>query len=262
MTASLLETIERYYDQVPRAATRVEVLGPFTMFIKHGDGWPYYARPTIGARRFTVEDVERVRARQRELEVPESFEWVAETTPRLRAAIVASGLHAHAHPLMVLQQPLPASRVTGITARLIGPDEDLGRLNKVARLAFASPGTAVGDVGIAELESAEQGGEEEFHRERIRRGLTVTAGAFTAAGDPVAAGSHHPLDGVTEIVGVGTLPAFRRQGIAAALTSVLVEDAVRRVGTVFLSAGNDDVVRVYDRLGFRRVATACIAEPP
>jgi hypothetical protein len=30
---------------------------------------------------------------------------------------------------------------------------------------------------------------------------------------------------------------------------------------VFLSAGGDDVARVYGRVGFRRVGTACIAEP-
>jgi predicted GNAT family acetyltransferase len=30
---------------------------------------------------------------------------------------------------------------------------------------------------------------------------------------------------------------------------------------VFLSAGDDDVARLYTKVGFRRVGTACIAEP-
>ena len=30
---------------------------------------------------------------------------------------------------------------------------------------------------------------------------------------------------------------------------------------VFLSAGDDDVARLYSKVGFRRVGTACIAEP-
>jgi hypothetical protein len=34
------------------------------------------------------------------------------------------------------------------------------------------------------------------------------------------------------------------------------------VATVFLSAGDDDIARIYARLGFRRFATALIAEPP
>jgi hypothetical protein len=30
---------------------------------------------------------------------------------------------------------------------------------------------------------------------------------------------------------------------------------------IFLSAGDDDVARLYTRVGFRRLGTACIAEP-
>jgi predicted GNAT family acetyltransferase len=67
---------------------------------------------------------------------------------------------------------------------------------------------------------------------------------------------------VTEIVGVATLPAFRRRGIGAALTAFLTSDAGDRgVRTVFLSAGNEDVARVYERAGFRRIGTAYIAAP-
>ncbi|MDH6132470.1 hypothetical protein P3T37_001855 [Kitasatospora sp. MAA4] len=39
----------------------------------------------------TAADVAAVRARQRELRIPEAFEWVAETTPALRAAVGAVG---------------------------------------------------------------------------------------------------------------------------------------------------------------------------
>jgi predicted GNAT family acetyltransferase len=87
------------------------------------------------------------------------------------------------------------------------------------------------------------------------------AAAFTADGKPVSVGSFHPLDDVAEIVGVGTLPSYRRRGLGAAVTALLVEEAVRRVSTVFLSAGDDAVARIYARLGFRALATACIAEP-
>ncbi len=78
----------------------------------------------------------------------------------------------------------------------------------------------------------------------------------------LCAGQHNPVGGVTEIVGVGTLPSARRRGLALAVTAALVADArARGVGTVFLSAGDEDVARIYARLGFRRVATALIAEP-
>ncbi|MGW2995109.1 GNAT family N-acetyltransferase [Streptomyces sp. NPDC001193] len=61
---------------------------------------------------------------------------------------------------------------------------------------------------------------------------------------------------------MGTLPAARRRGLGHAVTAVLVADARSRgIETVFLSAGDGDVARIYARLGFRTVATALIAEP-
>jgi len=96
----------------------------------------------------------------------------------------------------------------------------------------------------------------------MQRGLTVTGAAF-GEGVPVAVGSHQPVGTATEIVGVGVLPAFRRRGLGAAVTSLLVRDAQRRgAGLIFLSAGGDAVARVYERLGFERVGTAGAAEPP
>ena len=71
----------------------------------------------------------------------------------------------------------------------------------------------------------------------------------------VAAGAHQPVGGVSEIVGVATLPVVRRQGLGGAVTGTLVEDALARgVETVFLSAGSEDIARVYapPRLPARR----------
>jgi predicted GNAT family acetyltransferase len=99
-------------------------------------------------------------------------------------------------------------------------------------------------------------------RERLRAGRSVLAAAY-GGGAPLAVGIHQPAGGVTEIAGVGTLPAHRRRGLAAAVTSALVADALDRgVEVVFLSAADGDVARVYRRLGFAPIATAMIAEPP
>ena len=70
------------------------------------------------------------------------------------------------------------------------------------------------------------------------------------------------MDGAAEITGVGVLPASRRQGLGAAVTALLARDAVERgVETVFLSASDNAVARVYARIGFREIGTAMIAEP-
>jgi ribosomal protein S18 acetylase RimI-like enzyme len=263
---SVLDRIETYYDLVPRADSRNEVHGPLTLFVATGPGFRWYARPSLGTGSVTAEDVAAVRRRQRILGQPESFEWVDEITPSLRPAAEQAGLAVSSLPLMVLDRaavrrpPAPP----GTELRLVRPDDDLATIDAVARVGFAVPGTAVGQAGVPALAALAVSATAELlakQRERLATGRTVTAVAMVG-GDPVSVGSHQPREQVTEIVAVATLPAFRRRGLGAAVTGLLVSDALDRgAETVFLSAGSDDVARVYERIGFRTVGTACIAEP-
>ncbi|MEU6892085.1 GNAT family N-acetyltransferase [Streptomyces sp. NPDC046557] len=269
-TQTILAALEQYYDGAPRAGgARAEDFGPLTLFVQEGAGWPYYARPTLGGSEVSAADVERVLARQRELELPESFEWVAENSPSLRAAVEAAGLRVHAYPLMVLDpsdtaEPLPP---TPGPARVLGADDPLlAAAVTVPMLAFAAPGTAPGEAGAAELTAATADPAVEVRRawvaEKIAAGSTVLAAAVRDA-VVLCSGQYNPVGEVAEIVGVGTLPAARRRGLALAVTAALVTEArARGVRTVFLSAGDEDVARIYGRAGFRRVGTALIAEPP
>ncbi|MET9414306.1 GNAT family N-acetyltransferase [Streptomyces klenkii] len=271
----LLARIEQYYDAVPRSGARTEDFGPLTLFVREGRGWPFYARPALGwSGAVSAGDVARVRARQRELGIPESFEWVAETTPALRAAAEEAGLTVHEHPLMALgpDAPPPAlpalpESADGLELRIVGPEDPvLPSALAVPRLAFADPGTRTGAAGTAELHEATRAaaadGSVEQMAARIRAGLTRVAAAVED-GSALCSGQHQPVGPVSEIVAVGTLPAARRRGLGQAVTGALLADARSRgAGTVFLSAGDEDVARIYGRLGFRRVATALIAEPP
>lgn len=258
-----LDEIEQYYDGVPRSVARAEVIGPFTLFVNAGPGWPYYARPSLFAQHFTTHDVELVRSRQRELQVPESFEWVAETTPALAEAAAAAGLVVGRHPLMVYEADhLGHSTPAEVEVRPVAPSDDVALLSAVAQVAFTHAGTDVGPQGVDDARRAikRDPAEVALRQERLRLGRTVMVSACIE-GEPVGVGSHNPLNGVTEIVGVAVLPAFRRRGIAASLTGALVEDALQRdIGTVFLSAADAAIARVYERIGFRTIATACIAE--
>jgi ribosomal protein S18 acetylase RimI-like enzyme len=264
---SLLEEIETYYDGVPRSAARTETIGPFTLFVNRGPGWPYYARPTLGASAFAAGDVTRVRERQRALQIPESCAWVREGSPGVEAAAEAVGLSVAAHPLMVARETEADTpeALSGMSVRLVTPEDDLARFRAVAAIGFGAPGTATGLEGIESLEGHAAGRTPEqvaYDRARLREGWTVMAVALVE-GAPVGVGSHQPLGTVSEVTGVATLPAFRRRGIAAAVTRLLVADARQRgARTIFLSAADAEVGRIYERIGFRRVATACIAGPP
>jgi ribosomal protein S18 acetylase RimI-like enzyme len=264
--SKLLDEIEDYYDAVPRAGADPEDLGPFTLFVSRG-GWPYYARPRRGyaGPAATVHDVRRVRARQRDLGLPESFEWVDELAPGLVEVVERSGLAVERLPLMTLTRALEAAPVEGARVRIVTPDDpDLARITATVSLGFASPGTQIGPIGPRDRDAAARddrdAAADERRRERLRSRRTVLAVAEDASG-PVAAGSHQPVSGVSEVVGVATLPSARRRGLGALVTAALVEDArTSGVRTVFLSAGSDDVARVYRKVGFARVATACIAD--
>ncbi|MFF1511972.1 GNAT family N-acetyltransferase [Streptomyces sp. NPDC058326] len=245
----MLKRIETYYDAVPRSSARAEEFGPLTLFVREGEGWPYYARPALGATgEIPVEAVEKVRARQRELGVPEAFEWVAETTPGLRAAVEASGLTVHEHPLMVLEGDGAAvPEPEGVTVRMVGADDSA--LESAAAAPYAAFG-ATPDPGAAAHVGA-----------RIGAGWTRLAAALDGTGHALAAGQHQPVGPVSEVVGVGTVPAARRRGLGLAVTAALVADArAHGAELVFLSATDADVARLYGRLGFRTVATALIAE--
>jgi predicted GNAT family acetyltransferase len=66
-----------------------------------------------------------------------------------------------------------------------------------------------------------------------------------------------------EIAGVGTLPAYRRRGLASAVTAALAIDAFDRgIEVVWLSAADVDVAAMYARIGFRRVGTYVISSKP
>lgn len=265
--AELLDRLETYYDEVPRATADPEPVGPFTLFVARS-GWPFYARPTLGGPGgFTAGDVVAVRARQRQLHVPESLEWVAEVTPDLADAARGAGMVVHELPLLVLVRPPilvpppPKARV-----RLLGPDDDaVAAAQAVAGVGFAMSGTDIGPAGPVERDAAlaTWPPERVAHlREQLRAGTTVLAVAEDDVDGVVAAGQHNPRGEVAEVVGVATLPSARRRGLATAVTSALVEHALGHgVETVFLSAGSLEVARVYERVGFRRVGTACTAEP-
>ena len=233
--------------------------------MKVGPGWPYYARPVPGGPEPGPDAVLAMRAHQRALGVPEALEWIHDLRPGLLGIARRAGLRVREAPLMVLgpgrfRSPEPPA---GVRVRLLGPDDPaLPGLGAVQHIGFAAPGTQVGIPGPAERDASPAGRspvELEFLGARIRDGLTVPAVAEEGGG-VLACGSHLPAGDVSAIVGIATLPSARRRGLAALVTARLVQDArARGVELIFLEAEDADVARIYARLGFERVGTACIA---
>ncbi|GIG01594.1 GNAT family N-acetyltransferase [Catellatospora citrea] len=269
MTDDLLNRLERFYDAVPRDRAAVERHGGLELFLRQSTPYPFYARPVLGGPAPTAADIAAVRARQRELDLPEAFEWVDETTPALLPLAEAAGLSVLRAPLLVLD-PARLAAATG-SARIVDADApdaaaDLAAISAVANVGFGAPGTAAGDAGPAERDAALSVPDaEQLARQLadIRSGVRANAVAELPGQGPAASGLYQRAGDVAEIVGVATLPSARRRGLGGAVTALLARHALDQgVRTVFLSAASEDVARVYERQGFVRVATACIADPP
>ncbi|WP_433794271.1 GNAT family N-acetyltransferase [Actinoplanes sp. CA-252034] len=280
--SSLFDRLERFYDALPRPWTRVEEIGSLVLFIREGEGWPYYARPRPGSHTPSAADILDTRARQRELGLPETFEWVHETTPDLLAVARSAGLDVLLAPLLALDPAalVPDLPLRDATIRYLDPAsatfaDDLRHARTVARLAFGAPAYQ------APLEAAEKalviegaGPAERDAGETLTAEALQQARDMAAGGDYLTAVAESPVEGilatatsqrcgdVAEVVGVATLPSARRRGYASQLTATIAGRLMNEgVDLVFLSAGDDDVARLYTRVGFRRVGTACIAEP-
>jgi ribosomal protein S18 acetylase RimI-like enzyme len=264
----LVKRLETYYDTAPRASAHVEEIARLTLFIADR-GWSYYARPRLGLdAEVTQADVRKVLARQAELGLPKSLEWVHEVTPSLLVAARAAGLPVEQCPLLVLDKLSVPSPPDDVTVRMLDPDDpEQGAVHAAIEVGFSNGGTERGPASVKERDAmlakfVPNPATDNHRRSLMKQGLLAIAGAFDVSG-ALGGGSHSPRAEVTEITGVAVLPAARRRGIGAMITAALAADAHERgVETVFCSAASEAVARVYESIGFRRVGTACIAELP
>ncbi|MGH3659064.1 MAG: GNAT family N-acetyltransferase, partial [Micromonosporaceae bacterium] len=248
----VLTRIERGYDQIARQQGRCEPYGPLVLFVQEGPGHPLYARPTPAAAwSATADDIATVRARQRELGVPETFEWLHDADPALLGIAEASGLQVLRAPLLVLDPaslPAPSAPV-----RVLDPDDpsyprDLAYCKAIGTVGFGNPGTASGNPGAAERDAATTPPDPTTvaaEAARTRAGEIARALLVSDADGPVATGALLRGGDVAEIGGVATLPTARRQGLGAAVTAALARSALKSgVDLVFISAGSEDIARI------------------
>lgn len=237
---ALLEQIDDYLNASPALACDVEYLGPYRVFFRRDSEMPElsYARPERGQPLGPINAVRAAFAARRRAC---RWEYLQELTPELTGVLVAAGFPPPIpRPLLAVTRESfkPEQHLTA-HVRQIRPSEVLDTDRVLAQAYGGSPADADGALLRGVLE----------------RGGCVVA-AFIGE-EPVAAGIHSPVGGVTEVAGVGTLPTWQRQGLAGAVTSALVADALfRGCSTIFLSAADEAVARVYQRLGFTRVGTA------
>lgn len=266
--------LDAYFDAVPRSAADAVGVGAFTLFVSRTPS-AYYARPARTSIEAIVEsDLTALEKACADHHVPLSIEWVAEVHPELLAVAAAFGLETRSHALLVApaatiaaQVAIAAANAAGVTLRVINADDPVLPLGRaVAEISFGFGGTGTGPPGPHERDAVAACLPADLiahQRQRHRLGLTVTAVAESGDKGVLAVGSYQPVGDMAEIVGIATLPSARRRGLAGAVTATLAAYAVEHgTRTMLLSAEDDDVARIYERVGFRRAGSTGAAERP
>ncbi len=217
---------------------------------------------------FNADEVCALLGRQGELGLGRSIEWLHSLETALTDACIEAGLDVVLRPMLVadanafIGAGVPPA-VTSVSVSVLAADHPLlGTHRNVAHVAFTHGGTAIGLQGALERDAVpvDPVGEAWF-RSRVAGGHTIAVAAFDGSGEMVGVGSAQPVVdpalgfSAAELTGIAVLPSHRRRGIAASITATLgAACAAMGVRTVLLSAQDDDVARVYERIGFRRVA--------
>jgi len=246
-TRDVLRRIRRYYTSGALGDTDVERVGPFgVVFHRTSDAWYLsYATPVEDLGEDADRALAGVMRRFAERGRAVSLEWIEELTPGLDEVAVRAGLPTpDAEPLLtVTPDDLLLPDVPGAAPRVVPADGDVWAVREVAHTAFPEIGP-ISDADVGRV------------ADEIRAGQRVQV-AVDIDGRPVAVGDHSAAMGVVEITGVATLPAYRRRGLGGLITATLAADAFARgCDVVYLTAASDDAARVYERVGFRRIATA------
>jgi ribosomal protein S18 acetylase RimI-like enzyme len=240
-----VQRIQSYLRVAAPRGRDVEHIGPFLATFNRGTDNPYlnYAIPEDGAAPSTAEvaalvDAYRARARTPRLE------YVSSLAPAVEPVLLAAGFVVEGRlPLMLYRGGEDKPSPEGIDVVEATSDEDFR------------------GVALAQWEAYEETGPlperaVDSLRRAVAHGGLVMLARDTATGDPAGGGlCTGPHEGATELTSIAVRSAYRRRGIAEALTRRLAgEMRARGNDGVFLMAAGEGEARIYERAGFETVS--------
>lgn len=248
-----IEELQAYLRHAIRPLRDVVEVPPFTIYFSSNSDQTYYnyAIPNfpVGGNRVDINvalnelrAVFASRARQ------PRFEFVAEYAPELPAVLQAHGFYEETRLQLMLCTP------ASFMPPVAHPDLHVVTIDQFSSAEMICESMNVNEHGFNPDTTPVGLAEADDFRYRLGNGRMFTAylnGQAAGAGMYTA-----PLDGLTELVGIATLEAFRRQGVASALTAHAAYEAFNQgVAAAFLSAADAQAGRVYERVGFQPYAT-------
>ena len=243
----VVERVQGYFHIKTRAGCESLVVGGFTLYLPMGNetGGVGLALPNqsdSALKPSVLERIERIAAKRGHAVC---FHWLDCFAPQLAKALNAADYAAReSTPLLVCEpgqvKVPPTERLEMVTISTGSSLEDVAENWNINAQGFDPSATLAQPADV-----------QDFRRilERSR--------AFTARldGVGVSAGMYTDIrDGVTELVGIATLPEYRRRGFGGALTAFATKTAFADGASLaFLTAASQEASRVYQRVGYETI---------
>ena len=239
--------IQSYLRFAASHGREIERIGPFLATFSIDSENPYlnYAIPDDNATPSPTDLDELIAAYERHSRKPR-IEYISNLAPTVEQALVDAGFEVEGRtPLMVCtggsEQSLPTPH--GIELLVPTTDEEIYGLIMAQNEAYGEEIYTPGAEAIAGFRSSMADG--------MLAVLARDEATKEAAGGGVGTIPH---DGITEIAGIGVRELYRRRGIAAALTTRLLQEAFAAGVTFpFLMAAAEAEERIYARAGFTTI---------
>jgi ribosomal protein S18 acetylase RimI-like enzyme len=166
------------------------------------------------------------------------LEYMSDAAPGLEGDLIAEGFSIEARLPIMLRTPDPGVHNVGASGF------DIFKATDDGDLAAAERAQAEAFGGVSQ-------GPDGFKRAIAQGGIIVGARDL-ASGVIVGAGmATPPIDGISEIAGIGVREDFRRRGAAGAITALLTSIAFEAgVTLAWLTPESIDAQRIYARAGF------------
>jgi ribosomal protein S18 acetylase RimI-like enzyme len=235
--------IQSYLRFAASQGRETQQIGCFLATFTLHDANPYinYAIPDDGAVP-THAEIDALVAAFKERQRKPRLEYLTPIAPDVEAALLAAGFEVETRtPLMICtpgQQRLhlpPNIELIRATT-----DEELKAMSRAQGEAWGGDCSDPSPENIAST------------RDFIQAGAIAILARDMATGEPAGGGMCTvPGNQTTEVAGIGVRPAFRRRGIAQAITAQLAHEAFHSgVTLAFLMAAGGDEARIYERAGF------------
>ncbi len=246
--AATPERLQAHMRAVARQQYDAVLVPPFTLYFHPSDALPYlnYAIPDAAdaAGRPLAAPLARLKAEFGIRRRRPRFEFVEAAFPGLGVALEAEGFVREARPQLMICRAEDVRDVPGPPGLAIetldanAPLDAFREMLLLQRRAFGLPNADA----VSEQDAR-------WLRDGLGAGLVFVGRVGRM---PVSASMFlDPQDGLTELVGICTLPSHRRRGLAGALTHAALRSAFARgVFVAFLSAADARAGRVYEAAGF------------